>query len=611
MSRSFSDFDYLISILAGTATVAAIVISQPTAALAKTAQEVAQIAQMGTVQINNSLDNPGGTGVIIAKKGKSYTVLTANHVVLYSDAQYSIVTSKQKQYQATKVQRLQTSKDAPDLAVVTFESPEDYPVAALANSDQAVIGADIYVCGYPLPSLGAGKEREFTFSTGIVSARPESRPQGYTLRYNATTRVGMSGGPVFDLEGRVVGIHGQADIDDSVAGDSGATVAIKTGFNAGIPINTFIALKPQIGLSDLNVALDNTPTGDNPTERLSNPQTAKDYYARGLARFDQQDFQGAIENYTQALRLDANFADVYSKRGAARLLLTDDSLDQWSLPKNRAAIQEALKDFNQALRLNPNDAYAYGGRGYISYSLGEKQAALEDVNQSLRLDPNGADGYNLRGLLRRDLDDNQGAIADFNQAIRLNSNLYYAYANRSIARSALKDYQTALEDANQAVRIKPNSALSYLVRAVVRFRLEDYQGAIEDFNQSVRINPDYAAAYLVRGNIRFEFNDFKGAIEDFNQALKINPNYADAYTYRASVRIKQEDYRGALEDSNQALKLNPNYADAYFLRGVLRYRQGDKPGGREDLQKAANLYLQQGNTKSYQSALNLIKKFQQ
>jgi tetratricopeptide (TPR) repeat protein/V8-like Glu-specific endopeptidase len=611
MSRSFSDFNSLTSILAGTATVAAIVISQPTAAIAKAAQEVAQIAQMTTVQINNSLDNPGGSGAIVAKKGNTYTVLTANHVVLYSDAQYTIVTSKEKPYRATKVQRLQTSKDAPDLALVTFESSEDYPVAPLTNSDQAVIGADIYVGGYPLPSLGAGKQREFTFSTGIVSARPESRPQGYTLRYNATTRVGMSGGPVFDIEGRVVGIHGQADIDDSVAGDSGATIAIKTGFNAGIPINTFMALKSQVGLSALNVAVDNTPTSDNPTARLSNPQSAKDYYARGLARFDQDDFPGAIENYTQSLRLDANFADAYSKRGAARLLLTDDSLDQWSLPKNKAAIQEALKDFNQALRLNPNDAYAYAGRGYISYSLGEKQAAMEDVNQALRLDPNGADGYNLRGILRSDLDDYQGAIADFNQAIRLNPNLYYAYSNRSIAHSVLKDYQGAIEDANQAVRIKPNSALAYLVRAIVRFRLEDYQGAVEDFNQSVRINPDYATAYFVRGSIRFEYNDYQGAIEDFNQVLKINPNYADAYANRAAVYVKQEDYRRAMEDANQALKLNPNSANAYLLRGVLRNSQGDKQGGLGDLQKAANLYLQQGNTKSYQNALNLIKKLGQ
>ena len=642
MSRSFSDFDSLISILAGTATVAAIVISQPTAAIAKTAQEVARVAQMTTVQINNSLDNPGGSGAIVAKKGNTYTVLTANHVVLYSDAQYTIVTSKEKQYRATKVQRLQTSKEAPDLALVTFESPEDYPVAPLTNSDQAVIGADIYVCGYPLPSLGAGKQREFTFSTGIVSARPESRPQGYTLRYDATTRVGMSGGPVFDIEGRVVGIHGQADIDDSVAGDSGATVAIKTGFNAGIPINTFMALKSQVGLSGVDVAVDNTPTSDNPTARLSNPQSAKDYYARGLARFEQDDFQGAIENYTQALRLDPNFSNAYSKRGAARLLLIGDTISEFSLAKNRGAIQEVLNDLNQALRLNANDAFAYSVRGYILYSLNEEQQAMEDANQALRLDPNEADGYNLRGILRWDLDDYQGAISDFNQAIRFNAKLYYAYANRSLVRSKLKDYQGALEDANQAIRIKPNSALpyvarasvrlqkedyqgaledynqalrinpnyadAYLLRAIVRFKLKDYQGATEDFNQSVRINPDFATAFFIRGNIRSEYNDYQGAIEDYNQALRINPKYADAYANRAAVRVKQEDYRGAMEDANQALKLNPSSADAYLLRGIVRYRQGDKQGGLGDLQKAANLYLQQGNTESYQTALNLIKK---
>jgi len=35
------------------------------------------------------------------------------------------------------------------------------------------------------------------------------RPQGY--RYNAVTVRGMSGSPVFDTNGRVVGIHGQGE----------------------------------------------------------------------------------------------------------------------------------------------------------------------------------------------------------------------------------------------------------------------------------------------------------------------------------------------------------------------------------------------------------------
>ncbi|XZO02157.1 MAG: trypsin-like peptidase domain-containing protein [Microcoleus sp.] len=66
------------------------------------------------------------------------------------------------------------------------------------------------------------------------------------MRYNAVTKGGMSGGPVFDAEGRVVGIHGEGDLDFDDVTDTDRTVITgkvdtKTGFNAAIPINTFIA----------------------------------------------------------------------------------------------------------------------------------------------------------------------------------------------------------------------------------------------------------------------------------------------------------------------------------------------------------------------------------
>ena len=675
MGRHFSNYDYLIGILAGTATIIATAIAQPAIA-AKTAQEVAQIAQDTTVQINNLAGDPGGTGAIIAKQGNTYTVLTANHVVMRADAPYTIRTANDKEYPVSKVQRLQSSQDGPDLALVTFNSSDNYPVATLGDSDQASIGADIYVCGYPLPSLGAGKEREFLFTKGIVSSRPKNRPKGYTLRYDAITRVGMSGGPVFDILGRLVGVHGQADIDDSVGGDSGQTVAIKTGINAGIPINIFVAMKPQTGI---NVAIDNATTSDNPTARLSNPQTAKDYYARGISRFDEDDFQGAVENYNQALRLAPNFSDAYSRRGAAKLRLIGDSDLQLSLSKNRGALLEAVQDLNQALRLNPNDSFAYNYRGYAHYFLKENQKAMEDATQALRIDPSDPEVYNLRGLLRDDLDDYEGAIKDYTQAIALNPNDFWAYGNRSLTYLNKGDNQKAIEDANQAVKIKPNHTAVYLIRGVIRFKqgneqeaiadinqslkidpnnyasywirslinfkqgnnqvaMEDInqslkinsdfaeayyfratfrfgqgdnQGGSADLNQAIKINPNYADAYYLRGNFRYSQNNAKEALEDYNQALSINPNYAEAYANRAAIRYEQKDEQGAISDLNQAIKINPNYAEAYFVRGAIRAKQGDKQGAIADFQKAAELYQQQGNQENYQKVQQLLRQLQQ
>ena len=252
MNINFSRYDTLTTLLAGTTAALTIVISQP--AIAKTPQEVASIAGPLTVQINSSLGD--GSGVIIAKKGKTYTVLTVNHVVEKADVKYTVRTSKGKNYQATAVTRLQTAETDPDLAVVKFESPEEYPVATIADSDLAVIGTQIFVYGYPATGGLFGAEREPELSPGLVTS-PRNRPEGYTLRYQAVTWSGMSGGQFSTPKRRVIGLHGQGEFGFAQT-SSGEVAPIKTGFNAAVPINTFIA-KLVAGINKSELKVDNTP----------------------------------------------------------------------------------------------------------------------------------------------------------------------------------------------------------------------------------------------------------------------------------------------------------------------------------------------------------------
>lgn len=252
---SFSRFSAL-NYLTGTAAVAAIVISYPLHVVAKSPQDVAEIAKEITVQINSTSGD--GSGVIIAKNKNTYTVLTVNHVVKESDIDYTVRTYDGKNHKVTSIKRLQKTKTDPDLAVVQFETKDDHPVAVLADSDQAVIGAQIYVFGYPATGGLFGADREPELSPGLVTSRPRRRPEGYTLRYQAVTWSGMSGGPVFDTEGRVIGLHGQGEFG-IIQTSSGDLAPIKTGFSGGVPINTFMKLLFQSGINRGDLQLDKKP----------------------------------------------------------------------------------------------------------------------------------------------------------------------------------------------------------------------------------------------------------------------------------------------------------------------------------------------------------------
>jgi tetratricopeptide (TPR) repeat protein len=649
-----------------------ILTSVPTSA--QTIDRIRDILEKTTVQINTNA-NPGGSGVIIKKEGNTYTVLTANHVVCENlgietircrtDFTYSIRTYDGREYPIKKRQILQTKLQDPDLAIVTFESQQNYKTASLGNSSQVKIQSDIFVAGFPTIFGFTGRDRTFSITNGKVVAfiSQQKAPKGYGLIYDATTRIGNSGGPVFDSNGSVIGIHGLADADAlennntnqsetrnnlrpnlstirkliNPQTESGASFQVKTGFNAGIPIDILYGVLPQTYFNTRSITSpsDSMNSGESGTSNENINDTIKSqsiaYFDKAAEQYNRGDKQGAIANYNQAIKLDPNYTDAYINRGLARSELGDN--------------QGAIADYNQAIKLNPNYALAYYNRGIARSELGDNQGAIADYNQAIKLDPNYTDAYYNRGIVRNELGDKQGAIANYNQAIKLNPNYTNAYINRGLARSELGDNQGAIADYNQAIKLNPNYALAYYNRGIVRSELGDNQGAIADYNQAIKLDPNYTDAYYNRGIVRNELGDKQGAIANYNQAIKLNPNYTDAYINRGLARSELGDNQGAIADYNQAIKLNPNYAlayynrgivhselgnnqgaiadynqaikldpnyaNAYYNRGIVRSALGDKQRAIADFQKAVNIYQQQGKENNYRDALDRIREIQQ
>ncbi len=486
MNLKFYRFNSFSGFIGTILTVATIVISS-TVVFAKSSTEIAQIAQQTAVQINNKGgSSPGGSGVIVARQGNTYTVLTANHVVCDAiperepivcrdDISYSIRTQGGKEYPLSRVQPLQKSKNDSDLAIVTFESAEEYPVATVGNSDRAATGSQIYVFGYPAYDDRSGAQRDFEFSPGFVTSRPNSRPAGYTLRYNAVTKIGMSGGPVFDSEGRVVGIHGEGETEGELETSGGNPVKIKTGWNAAIPINSFTAQMSQAGLSSSNLKVDNSLTEEKPAQ-IDNPSEARDYYARGSVRYEQGDYKGAMEDYVQSL-------------------------------KQNPAQNEAF--------------FAYFNRGNIRYERGDFKGAMEDYNAAIKSNPNADIVYHNRAATRIKLGDYQGAIQDWTGALQRGSKDALTYYNRGIAYSRVGNRQAAVGDYTKALQIDPNNAAAYNARGNNRSELGESHEAIADFTQAIKINPGFADAYNNRAIIRVAQGDRTGAIEDLHKAAQL------------------------------------------------------------------------------------------
>jgi hypothetical protein len=148
-----------------------------------------------------------GSGVIIKRERESntYTVLTNKHVVKQL-GNYSIKTELDGRFHKATVIKHDVS--SLDLALVEFVSDQDYKVAELDKEDTLVEGKIVYVVGYPNSLSGSNKQRTYKFTEGKVTGFPKGFGEGYSFAFDNRTNEGMSGGPVLNSKGRLIGIYG-------------------------------------------------------------------------------------------------------------------------------------------------------------------------------------------------------------------------------------------------------------------------------------------------------------------------------------------------------------------------------------------------------------------
>ena len=136
-----------------------------------------------------------GSGFIIDKNG---IVVTNNHVI--ADAEDIIVrVNGDKEFKAKVI----GADPLSDIAVLKLETNEKFIPVKFGDSDKARIGDWVIAIGNPF-GLGG------TVTSGIISARNRSiglsRYEDY-IQTDASINSGNSGGPLFDMNGDVIGIN--------------------------------------------------------------------------------------------------------------------------------------------------------------------------------------------------------------------------------------------------------------------------------------------------------------------------------------------------------------------------------------------------------------------
>lgn len=253
---------------------------------------------------------------------------------------------------------------------------------------------------------------------------------------------------------------------------------------------------------------------------------------------------------------------------------------------------KAIADYTEAIRLDPKYAVAYQNRGVVWSEKGEHDKAIADHTEAIRLDPNYAIAFNSRGVAWQRKGEYDKALDDHNRAIQLDPNDAVAFTDRGYTWARKGEHTLAIEDYTQAIRLNPEFSVAHNLRGDSWHALDEYHEAIANYTEAIRLDPHVGAPFTGRAWIRAtcpdpEIRDGTQAVSDAKRACDLDgwndrfrlavlaAAYAEAGQFDEAVRWEKKALEAPGHDPLAAGQV-PDRLKLYQARKPLRFRAKKK-----------------------------------
>ncbi|MEI9943560.1 MAG: tetratricopeptide repeat protein [Chitinophagaceae bacterium] len=170
------------------------------------------------------------------------------------------------------------------------------------------------------------------------------------------------------------------------------------------------------------------------------PFESKYYRVRGTSYYHLKEYDLAISNFTQALKLDSTNSLAWMNRA-----ITFENTEKYSL---------AEQDYLKALQYDRKSATIYFNMGLLYDKWGKDNLSLLAYDQAIKIDPKNESAYLNRGEANLENGSYLNAISDFNIILSLDSAHKLAYNNRGLCKYYLNQYEDAIIDFKKALSLK-------------------------------------------------------------------------------------------------------------------------------------------------------------
>ncbi|HYN55212.1 MAG TPA: type IV pilus biogenesis/stability protein PilW [Methylotenera sp.] len=189
-------------------------------------------------------------------------------------------------------------------------------------------------------------------------------------------------------------------------------------------------------------------------------------------------------------------------------------------------LEIALEEFTEASRIDPDFALAYNGLGLVYAALGQDDIAEKNFKKSVQLEPTNSESHNNYGSFlcgRNRIDE---SIKEFLAAVKnpLYSTPAMAYTNAGICSLRKKDNVNAEAFFQKALQIEPLSATAAYQLAALQFKRNDAVGAKKTLQNLMLAQPGPEMLWLA-----IQIERVLGAKDaEASYALQLRRQYPDS-----------------------------------------------------------------------------------
>ncbi len=358
--------------------------------------------------------------------------------------------------------------------------------------------------------------------------------------------------------------------------------------------------KDSFGLQDrvVSEALDMLPTRIMPEQRSKlavrqdTQPAAYEAYIRGRGYLQElnkpEDVDNAIASFTQAVKIDPNYAPGYAALGEAYL----DGFRQFG--KGNDWIAKASSYCEEALTRNPELAEGHVCLGKIFINTGKYDKAVGEFERAVKSEPGNDDA--LLGFARAytQLGNFAAAESTYKQAIALRPNYWRAYSWLGAFYFAQARYSDAAEMFLKVTELAPDNYLGYSNLGGAYALLGRYPDAINAFQHSIALRPS-SEAYANLGYTYFLMHRFGDAVTTLEAVKPAERewqnwgNLADALYWIPERRGEASHaYQSAIALALARLEVNSQEAETLAYLADYYAMTGDKQLAFSYLQRALN-----------------------